>query len=423
MELQLDLLMQAMAALGIGLLIGLEREYSQRKIRGRPKQSEAAGIRTFALVALTGNLLTWLPESLMLWAVALGFVFTAMIALISYQRTSAGKEADKGTTSEIVIVVTYLLGCLTGFGYLLPATIVAVVVFALLHFKQVLHHFSHSLSKDDIRQTVQFLVVAVVVLPVLPNQSFGPYESLNPQHIWMMIVLISGLGFASYASIKLIGERAGLGVTGILGGLTSSTAVTLAMSRLSSSNPKLQTSCTLATILACSTMFPRTLALTTLFNIEVTLKLLLPVATILLISAVTVYLLWKKSTGMKLDPVYEPTTNPLSFKTALAFGLFYAVVIFFVHMAQANFGDAGLMTVAGLSGLSDIDPVTLSLSEISGTTLTATLAAKGILLAAAANSLVKLILGLSFSPSSARIWLLAGLLPMVLLSALFITLL
>jgi len=413
--------MQAMAALGIGLLIGLEREYSQRKVRGRPPQSEAAGIRTFALVSLTGNLLTWLPESLRLWAVALGFVFTALIALISYHRTSSGKEADKGTTSEIVIVVTYLLGCLTGFGYLLPATIVAVVVFSLLHFKQVLHHFSHSLSKDDIRQTVQFLVVAVVVLPILPNQAFGPYESLNPQHIWLMIVLISGIGFASYASIKLIGDRAGLGVTGILGGLTSSTAVTLAMSRLSSSNPKLQNSCTLATILACSTMFPRTVALTMLFNIKVTIQLLLPVATILLFNAVTVYLLWKKSAALRLDPIYQPATNPLSFQTALVFGLFYAVVILFVHMAQENFGDAGLMAVAGLSGLSDIDPVTLSLSEISGTTLSATLAAKGILLAAASNSLVKLILGLSLSPASARVWLLAGLMPMVLLSTLFIT--
>jgi uncharacterized membrane protein (DUF4010 family) len=194
------------------------------------------------------------------------------------------------------------------------------------------------------------------------------------------------------------------------------------MSRLSSSNPKLQASCTLATILACSTMFPRTLALTMLFNVEITIKLLLPVATILLFSSGVTYLLWKKSATSRLDPVYQPATNPLSFRIALAFGLFYAVVIFFVHLAQANFGDAGLMIVAGLSGLTDIDPVTLSLSEISRTTLSATLAAQGILLAAAANSLVKLILGLSFSPASARIWLVAGLLPMVLLSALFITL-
>jgi len=422
MELEISLLMQAMAALGIGLLIGLEREYSQRRVRGRRSQREAAGIRTFALVALTGNLLTWLPESFRLWAVILGFIFTALIALISYYRTSRGQKADKGTTSEIVIVITYLLGSLTGFGYLLPATIIAVVVFALLHFKRVLHHFSHSLSKNDIRQTVQFLVVAVVVLPILPDQAFGPYESLNPQHIWLMIVLISGIGFGSYASIKLIGERAGLGVTGVLGGLTSSTAVTLAMSRLSKINPKLQTSCALATILACSTMFPRTLALTMLFNIDVTIQLILPVATILLYSSGITYLLWRKSAALKLDPVYQPATNPLSFRVALAFGLFYAVVIFFVHLAQAKFGDAGLMTVAGLSGLSDVDPITLSLSEISRSTISATLAAQGILLAAAANSLVKLILGLTFSPAPVRIWLVAGLLPMVLISALFIAL-
>jgi len=416
MPLQTDLLMQALAALGIGLLIGLEREYGQRKVKGKPQPTEAAGIRTFALVSLAGNLLTWLPGELAMWAVALGLLFTGLMALISYHRTSRGDEADKGTTSEIVLVTTYLLGVLTGFGFMLQATIIAVVVFALLHFKKVLHRFSHSLSENDIHQTVQFLIVTVVVLPILPNQPYGPYNSFNPQHIWLMIVLISGIGFVSYAAMKLIGHRAGLGVVGILGGLTSSTAVTLAMSRLNRQTPELQSSCLMATILACSTMFPRTLALTLVLNPEVTLHLLLPFAAILFISLAVVFILYRRAKTLEIKPPYRPKSNPLSFKTALAFGGIYAVVIFFVHMAQSNFGDAGLMAVAGLSGLSDIDPVTLSLSDISRGQVTADIAAQGILLAAAANSSVKLGFATTISPAPARGWLLAGIGPMILVS-------
>lgn len=408
--------MQALAALGIGLLIGLEREYGQRKIKGKPQPREAAGIRTFALVALAGNLLTWLPEKLAMWSVVIGLLFTAMMALISYHRTSRGEEADKGTTSEIVLVTTYLLGVLTGYGFLLQATIIAVVVFVLLHFKKVLHHFSHSLSENDIRQTVQFLVVTVVVLPILPDKAYGPYGSFNPQHIWLMIVLISGIGFASYAAIKMAGQRTGLGMVGILGGLTSSTAVTLAMSRLNRQTPKLQDSCLLATILACTTMFPRTLALTLLLNPDVTLHLLIPFAAAILTSLIVVLTLYQRSNSLEVTPPYLPKSNPLSFRTALAFGAIYALVILFVHMAQDHFGDAGLMVVAGLSGLSDIDPITLSLSNMNQNQATAGIAARGILLAAATNSSVKLGFALAISPATARGWLLAGIGPMILTS-------
>ncbi|MFQ5582263.1 MAG: MgtC/SapB family protein [Mariprofundaceae bacterium] len=424
MDAQLDLLIQAMAALGIGLLIGVEREYGQRKVDGRKKHVEAAGIRTFALVSLSGNLLTWLPEALMAWGVALGLAFTSLIALLSYRRTTLGEKTDKGITSEVVLVMTFILGTLTGLGYTLQATIIAVIVFALLHFKKILHHFSHSLSKMDIRQAIQFLIVSVVVLPILPNEAFGPYESFNPQHIWLMIVLISAIGFAGYATIKLMGQRIGLSVTGMLGGLASSTAVTLSMSRLSHSNPAMQSSCILAIILACGTMFPRVAALSLLFNPQIAAALILPVLTVTAYSLLIVWLLWRKS-GKKQHASrhYQPEMNPLSMRMALAFGVFYGLVVFFAHMAQTNFGEGGIMTVAALSGLSDVDAITLSVSEMSRAHLTAALAAQAILLACAANSIVKLGMGLAFATPSARGWLIIGLLPMALLSLAGISLL
>ncbi|MDQ7011107.1 MAG: MgtC/SapB family protein [Mariprofundaceae bacterium] len=417
MDAQLDLLIQAMAALGIGLLIGLEREYGQRRVNGRKKHVEAAGIRTFALVALAGNLLTWLPQPMMTWGVSLGLGFTALIALLSYRRTSMGEQADKGITSEVVLVLTFILGTLTGLGYVLMATIVAVIVFTLLHFKKILHHFSHSLSRTDMRQAIQFLIVSVVVLPVLPNKAYGPYESLNPQHIWLMVVLISGIGFAGYAAIKVMGQRVGLGITGMLGGLASSTAVTLSMSRLSHSNPAMGNACILAIILACGTMFPRVAVLSLLFNPEITSVLLLPVLVITGYALLVAWLLWRRGGKKQHDSShYQPEMNPLSMRIALAFGAFYGLVVFFSHMAQFHFGDGGILTVAGLSGLSDIDAITLSVSEMSREHLSISLAAQAILLACATNSIVKLGMGLIFAAPSTRGWLVLGLLPMALLS-------
>jgi len=414
-DLQIELLTQTLAALGIGLLIGLEREYHQRRTDDHAKHPGAAGIRTFALIALSGNLLTWLPEALMPWGIALGMAFTALMALFSYRRTSA--DAHPGITTEIVMVVTFILGVFTGLGYLLHATVIAAVVFCLLRFKKVLHHFSHSLSRMDLTQATQFLIISTVVLPILPNTAFGSYAALNPQRIWLMVVLISGIGFTAYAAIKVLGQRAGLGVTGFLGGMASSTAVTLAMSRLSRANPALTATCQLSIIVACATMFPRVAIIALLFSPEISMLLLMPVAIITVCAFGTAAWLWRRSTCEQGGSgKYRPEMNPLSWRMALSFGAFYALVLFLTHMAQAEFGEGGIMSVAGLSGLSDVDAITLSVSEMSRDQLSATLAAQAILLACAANSLAKWLMGMLFSDRSARTGLSLGLLPMAALS-------
>jgi len=417
MNAQIGLLSQTLAAIGIGLLIGLEREYHLRRIGDQVKHPGAAGIRTFALIALSGNLLTWLPDTVMPWGIALGMAFIALMAVFSYRRTSNETDTDPGITTEIVMVVTFILGALTGLGYLLHATVVAAIVFCLLRFKKVLHHFSHSLSKMDLTQATQFLIISAVVLPILPNTTYGAYAALNPQRIWLMVVLISGIGFAAYATIKVLGQRAGLGVTGFLGGMASSTAVTLAMSRLSKANPALTAACQLSIIVACATMFPRVTVIALLFSPEVSRLLALPVAIITLCAFATATWLWRQSAGDKGESgKYRPELNPLSWHVALSFGAFYAMVLFLTHMAQAEFGTGGLMSVAGLSGLSDVDAITLSVSEMSRDHLDAALAARAILLACAANSFVKWLMGLMFSDPSARIGLSLGLVPMALLS-------
>jgi len=420
----ITLLLRALTALGIGLLIGVERESHQRPKKGTEavhRNSEAAGIRTFALVCLSGNLLTLLPDPLAPWAVGLGLIFTALIALISYQRTSRGRSGDKGTTSEVVLFISFILGALTGHGQLLAATIIAVIVLSLLHYKSILHRFSHSLSQLDIRQSIQFLIITLIILPLLPNETFGPYEAFNPQRIWLMVVLISGIGFAAYVTIKFLGERAGLGITGILGGLVSSTAVTLALARVTRKSPKASTTCLLGIMLACGTMFPRILILSLLFNLQTATYLLMPVITVTLFTLGGSLFLWRKI-GAEPAPLYEPTKNPLSLPIAVLFGLLYGAVLLFSHMAQFHFGEEGLFVVAGLSGITDVDAITLTISQMAAEGTLAETAARTILLAAAVNSLVKLSFGVVLAHPKTRLRLATALLPMVLIPALSILL-
>jgi uncharacterized membrane protein (DUF4010 family) len=420
----ITLLFQALTALGIGLLIGVERESHQRPVvnqRTVQRSVEAAGIRTFALVCLSGNLLTLLPEPLAPWAVGLGLMFTGLIALISYQRTSRGKSGDKGITSEVVLFISFILGALTGYGQLLPATILAVIILALLHYKSILHRFSHSLSQLDIRQTIQFLIITLIILPLLPDNTFGPYDALNPQRIWLMVVLISGIGFAAYVTIKFLGERAGLGVTGILGGIVSSTAVTLALARVTRKSPKVGTTCLLAIMLACGTMFPRILILTLLFSLQTATYLLIPVLIVSLFTLGGSLFLWRRINSEPAQ-LYEPTKNPLSLPMAVLFGLLYGAVLFFSHMAQFHFGEEGLFIVAGLSGIADVDAITLTISQMTAEGTLAETAARTILLAASVNSLVKLSFGVALTHPKERFRLAAALLPMVLIPALSIVL-
>lgn len=417
MALEFEPLLQTLAALGIGLLIGLEREKQQTSSETGRLPAEAAGIRTFALTALFANLLTWAPEVLMPWALLLGLFLVGALTWLGYRRSSRGKHADIGMTTEMALLLTFVLGAMTGMGYVLPAVMISVVVFGLLSYKQLLHRFSYSLSAMDMRQTLQFLIITAIVLPVLPDQNMGPFAAFNPRHVWLMVVLISGIGFAAYVAIKLFGHRLGLGLTGLLGGLVSSTAVTLAMSRLATENPRLRDHCVLAMLLACATMFPRVWLLTLLFNPAIAVTLALPILLVVVSVLPAVMLLWQRAAGLeKPDQKFNPELNPLSLRMALGFAAFFAIVVLLVHAAQFYFGNAGILTVAAVSGLSDVDAITLSLSQMDAAELTMQIAAQGVLIASAANSGVKLGIALTLAPAAARTWLLAGLGPMIVIS-------
>jgi len=402
-----------MAALGIGLLIGIERERRQRPVDNQTKPIEAAGVRSFALVSLTGHLATWLPQAFVVWGMALGFVFVSLLSLVSYWRTTRRPDSDTGITSEVALVTTYILGMLTGLDYVLPATVSAVAIVTLLYFKDILHRFSYALSTLDVQQAVQFLIVTIVILPVLPDRTYGPYEALNPHQIWLMVVLISGLGFSGYAGIKVLGDRIGLGMTGLLGGLASSTAVTLAMSRISRGDSTLHETSALAIIVASGIMFPRVLILVSLFAPGTATLLFPTVIAISLYTTVICLLLWRRCRSNPGNQ-YRPRVSPLSLQMALGFGVLYGVVVFFAHFMKAKFGDNGILTVATLSGLTDVDAISLAAANMVNEGLSTSLAAQVVLSACSTNTLVKLFLGFTFGAPGPRAWLLVGLLPMAL---------
>lgn len=408
----LDALLQALTALAIGLLIGLERERSQSREGSRT--AGRIGIRTCALAALSGNLMTWFPGPWQPWTILAGMGFTVALAILSYLRTSLGRHADTGITSEFALFICYILGVMTGSGQSAEAGIIGIILLALLHFKAMLHKFSRTLSQQDMQMAIQFLVISMIVLPLLPNQGYGPFHALNPHRIWLMVVLISGLGFAAYAGIKLLGDKAGLSLTGLLGGIVSSTAVTMAMARISRTAPSLGHACVLATLWACGSVFIRVWLLSLILFPDVANHLVTSMLAIVSFVALLTLMLWRRpqQETNHADAGYAPDRNPLSFRTALMFGFLYGLVLMFSHWAYATLGTTGILGVAAASGLTDVDAITLTLNEMARKELESSLAAKAILIACVSNTLVKWSLAMGLGARNIRLPLSIGLLPM-----------
>ncbi|MCG8695509.1 MAG: MgtC/SapB family protein, partial [Minwuiales bacterium] len=224
----LDLFVRLAVALASGMLIGLERGWEGRDL---PEGSRIAGVRTFGLVGLLGGAVVLFAgdfSGVFLAAVALGL---ALFAAVAYWRASR-IAADIGITTLVVLLLAFVLGALAGAGYLVPASAAAVVVAILLGIKPELHGILQRMDRTELLASLRLLLLSVVVLPVLPDQGYGPWQALNPYRIWWMVVLIAAISYAGYLSIRLIGTRRGILLTGLLGGLASSTAVTLSFARL-----------------------------------------------------------------------------------------------------------------------------------------------------------------------------------------------
>jgi uncharacterized membrane protein (DUF4010 family) len=339
-----------LTSLAIGLLIGLERERNP---------SAKAGLRTFALIALAGTLAAMISQATQSpWVLALG-LFTVGLVIVAAYFSTQEPEDDPGTTTSAALLVCYLLGAMVWYGASTPALMLAIVVTILLYFKPELRGWTQNLVRRDLISIFQFAILTFIILPILPNHNFGPYNTLNPHQTWLMVVLISGLSLAGYVSLRIVGQRYGAPILGLLGGLVSSTATSLVYARHGKNEGMTQLA-VIVILIANLVVIPR-LAMEGLAVSPKSLPHLLPVlGSGLAFGLVGSAFLWHRlARSTELLPIPE-ITNPTEIRTALGFGLLYAAVLFFSAWMSDLAGSSGLYAVAVVSGLTDVDAITLS---------------------------------------------------------------
>ncbi len=379
-------------ALAAGALIGLERQQSM----ALGKKLRIGGVRTFPLLALAGALSALLANTLGVWPIFGALLVIGMFLAVSYYQEWS-REGAPGITTEVAALITFLLGVLallpglplaTGPRYLLIVASAGVVM-ALLSFKEPLHQAVARMSEDDIYATAKFVILVLVVLPLLPDRAFGPFHVLNPFEIGVVTVLVAGISFLGYVATRVAGDRKGLVVTGVLGGLVSSTAVTVSLANRVRDVPKTTTLAAVAILTASATMFPRMLTVVGIVDPELLPVLLGPLGAMTAVGyggALALYLRSRHDL-----PEAEPVShrNPFELASALKFGLFFAVVIFVTKAAQTFLGDRGLYASSALAALTDVDAITLSVARFHREGLAASTAAVAITLAALTNSVAK----------------------------------
>jgi uncharacterized membrane protein (DUF4010 family) len=338
-------------ALAIGLLMGLERERNP---------AAKAGLRTFALTGLLGVLTAHLATELgALWLIAVGLLLVGGMMIAAYLRAPPQPDGDPGTTTVAALMLCYGLGVLVWNNEIQLAVMLGIAATMLLYFKPELRGISQHMSRRDLLSVLQFSVLALIVLPLLPNRNYGPYGALNPHQIWWMVVLIAGVGLAGYAALRLVGQQRGAVMLGLLGGLVSSTATTLSFSRHARASRDMLPVAVIVIVLANLVVLVRLGVLAAVLAPEV-LAQLLP----LLLGGLVAGGLGAAYGVRRLQPQGElpalAMSNPTELRTALGFGLMYGVVLLAAAWLSDWLGNSGLYAVALVSGLTDVDAITLS---------------------------------------------------------------
>lgn len=379
--------------LAVGFLIGLQREQSMAS-EGAPRGLFVGGIRTFPLVALAGGLAAVLARAFGAWVLVASLLAICVPMAVAYA-DDVRHGRDRGVTSEVAFVVTFLLGAFGLSTGILPEArplIVAglgVAVTALLSLKEALHGWVARVSKDDLYATVKFLVIAVIVLPLLPDKTWDPLEALNPRHIGLMITLIAGIGFAGYVAFRLLGPGRGLTVTGLLGGLVSSTAVTLSFSGRAKDHPGIADACAAGMVLAWTVMFPRVLVTVAIIHPDLARTLAAPLLAATFAGTVASLLFYRRVRERAAGAEPLVLTNPFKLWSAVKFGILFAAVLFLSKLAIKGFGDAGLVATAALAGTTDVDAISLSAAKLARENLGLWTAMAAILVACGSNAIVK----------------------------------
>ncbi|HYE03948.1 MAG TPA: DUF4010 domain-containing protein [Planctomycetota bacterium] len=383
-----DILQRLGIAAALGMLIGLQRQKSA---------SAVAGIRTFPLIAAFGALCALLAQPFGGWTVGAGLLALAgMLAIGNVQRVEG--DASPGVTTEVAALLMFALGAWIMHGPLTPAIVVAGGVALLLHLKGPMHAFVARIGADDWTAMMQFVLIALVILPILPDRAYGPYDVLNPHEIWFMVVLIVGISLAGYVAYKLFGKTAGTLLGGVLGGLISSTATTASFARRARDAPEAAPLAVLVATIASTVALGRVMTAVAVVAPSALSSIWLPLAALMAFMAIVCLGLWLMTRRTQADMAQHG--NPAQLKPAIIFGALYAIVLLAVAATRARFGDQALYAVAVVSGLTDLDAITLSSARlVEGGSLAVDTAWRVIVVASLAN--------LAFKAGMA--WVLGGL--------------
>lgn len=365
-------------ALALGLLVGLERESAEM---GR-ERAFRAGVRTYAILSLFGFACAWLYKLNVQWVLPAGLAAVAALVIVEY--LAKIRVGRLGWTSEIAALLTFAVGALSLLADIWVPLALGLVNLALLSEKSNLESFVERLDKTEFLAVIRFLLITLIVLPVLPNKSYTQFD-LNPMHIWEIVILVSAIGFVGYFLSKKFGSRLGLWFSGMLGGIVSSTAVSIAVGRIAQKDPEKSGAALQASILASSFMYPRNLILIALINPAFAAPLwwkLMPLMGIGLLLA------YRGHDSAAAEQGYvAPAQNPFEIRPALAFAALFVLLSVITVLITQAFGKAGLLTFSGVVGVTDITPYILSL--VRGTTAVQPILVAALIIAMMSNTIIK----------------------------------
>jgi uncharacterized membrane protein (DUF4010 family) len=380
----------------LSFLIGLQRE--ERK--SSPKRYEFGGVRTYPLVGMIGYGLASLSQAQPL-PISLGFGAISGLMMLSFWHKSR-EYPEAGFTSEVAGLATYLLGALVAAGEFWMATAIAIISVILLELKTVLEGLATRFSEDDILTFAKFLLLTTVILPIVPNQTFSPFN-LNPFKTWLVVVAVSTVSYSSFLLQRVVTGQGGIVLTALLGGAYSSTITTVALAKKSvgDDRPHLYAG---SILMAAGVMYLRLALLITLFNTPLGERLMLSFA-VLAIAGIGVGLLWSRRSDAMIQDTYLPpknviSGNPLELKAAFVFVIFFTAVSILTHYAIQLLGDRGIYGLAAIMGIADVDPFILGMTQTAGRSVSVAIAANAICIAAASNNLLKGVYAYGFGDRS-----------------------
>ncbi len=382
------------ATLG-GAGVGLEREWS-----GHASGPEArfAGIRTFTLLGGMAGIAGWL------WTLQyqlLGAILLAAASTLVVTAYASASRRDVEATTEVAALVVLGAGLVSGLGHLRLASAIFALTVLLLAEKSQLHAMVARLDDVSLRAAIRFAVLAVVILPLLPEGPYGPWGGFRPRLLWLLTLFFSGLSFGGYLARRMLGDRHGYALAGLLGGMVSSTNVTFTFARLSRDQKEVRGPLALGVVAACTVLFLRVLTATTVLNAPLTRALLPYFVVPFLVGAVTLLPLLRRKAPQPCPA--EVITNPLQLGQALQMALMFQVVLFAVHAMQARFGDTGLLTSAAILGLTDMDALTISMARSTASGAPLEIAAQAITIGVISNSVLKTLLAAALGRGKFRV--------------------